>query len=333
MDYKGLLCPVCHRVFEKDDDIVVCPECGTPHHRECYEATNNCINAHRHRENFNFKRELEVNSDVNDKVNCMFCGADNPQNSRFCNSCGRPISISNINSNTDSDKKTSPENSHDSFDGAFIIDPLGGVKGDEELGENVTASDTSRFVKTSTTFYIPQFKRIRNGAKARFSFVGFIFGGGWMLYRKMYKSGALITALMALLTFANLYLSVCHSSAVNAVGEMYSRFMTDVYQNYGYNIYSALGDFFTSLTNEQLIVCIVSTLISVLMILIRVLCGIFGNRWYYNHCIKSINKIKSTGESEKGINEKLSTKGGVNVGLAFSLMISYYIVVYLPMFF
>ena len=34
--YSGLCCPVCKVKFKDDDDIVVCPACGAPHHRSCY---------------------------------------------------------------------------------------------------------------------------------------------------------------------------------------------------------------------------------------------------------------------------------------------------------
>ncbi len=47
MDYKGYECPVCHEQFQDGEDIVVCPECGTPHHRACYEENGACANAQR----------------------------------------------------------------------------------------------------------------------------------------------------------------------------------------------------------------------------------------------------------------------------------------------
>ena len=34
--FENKLCPVCRRPFTENDDIVVCPVCGTPHHRACY---------------------------------------------------------------------------------------------------------------------------------------------------------------------------------------------------------------------------------------------------------------------------------------------------------
>ena len=42
MNYKGVSCPVCGQPFQEGDDIVVCPECGAPHHRACYKQLGHC---------------------------------------------------------------------------------------------------------------------------------------------------------------------------------------------------------------------------------------------------------------------------------------------------
>lgn len=331
MDYKGHVCPVCQKPFDKGDDIVVCPVCGTPYHRECYDKTGHCINLNRHRENYDYKRELEVNAPIDDSITCIYCKSKNPAESRFCNSCGKPLNFTTYTN--ESSSENNKNNSQQGFDGAYVFDPLGGVKSDEDLGEGVTAGEVAKFTKTSTSFYVPQFKRIKEGRKARFSFVGLIFGGGWMLYRKMYKSGIIFTVIMALLTLGNLYISVCHEAAVNAVSEKYNALLANMYSSFGFGAYSALADFFTSLTTEQLIICLVSTGISLLMIAVRILCAVLSNKIYYNHTIKSIKKIKNETKAPEDIDKNMALKGGVNVPLALSLMVSYYIIVYLPMFF
>ena len=48
MDYTGIKCPVCGKAFTKQDDVVVCPECGAPYHRECYRNTGHCIFLEKH---------------------------------------------------------------------------------------------------------------------------------------------------------------------------------------------------------------------------------------------------------------------------------------------
>ena len=40
IDYTGLECPICGEKFTAQDDIVVCPECGAPHHRDCCVKVN-----------------------------------------------------------------------------------------------------------------------------------------------------------------------------------------------------------------------------------------------------------------------------------------------------
>lgn len=51
MDYTGKKCPICSEKFKADDDIVVCPKCGAPYHRSCYEKEDvfslTCIEAMR----------------------------------------------------------------------------------------------------------------------------------------------------------------------------------------------------------------------------------------------------------------------------------------------
>ena len=42
MRYENEKCVVCGELFKEGDKIVVCPDCGTPHHRECYENNGEC---------------------------------------------------------------------------------------------------------------------------------------------------------------------------------------------------------------------------------------------------------------------------------------------------
>ena len=52
--FKEGSCPVCNRPFGEDDDIVVCPECGTPHHRECWQLVGHCVNKGLHKAQYNY---------------------------------------------------------------------------------------------------------------------------------------------------------------------------------------------------------------------------------------------------------------------------------------
>ena len=39
---EGVSCVRCHAYLFPEDDIVYCPVCGAPHHRECYEQLGHC---------------------------------------------------------------------------------------------------------------------------------------------------------------------------------------------------------------------------------------------------------------------------------------------------
>lgn len=50
--YTGCKCDACQNIFKKDDDVIVCPICGTPHHRLCYKNLNNCVHADKHESDY-----------------------------------------------------------------------------------------------------------------------------------------------------------------------------------------------------------------------------------------------------------------------------------------
>ena len=58
--YKNEKCPVCNQEFKDGDDIVTCPVCGTPHHRECYKKIGHCFNEDKHAEGYEFKKTNET---------------------------------------------------------------------------------------------------------------------------------------------------------------------------------------------------------------------------------------------------------------------------------
>lgn len=46
------ICSGCNNPLLKNEDIVVCPVCGTPQHRECWNKNGACVNEHLHSEGF-----------------------------------------------------------------------------------------------------------------------------------------------------------------------------------------------------------------------------------------------------------------------------------------
>ena len=55
-EYNGCLCQLCSEKFAEGDDIVVCPDCGTPMHRSCWNESRCCPNENWHSSGFEWKK-------------------------------------------------------------------------------------------------------------------------------------------------------------------------------------------------------------------------------------------------------------------------------------
>ena len=80
--YTGLECPVCKNTFKDDDDIVVCPECGAPYHRTCYQKEGHCIYEDKHGTDQAWQAEERAHQEAGDKK-CPRCGTVNPSDSLY----------------------------------------------------------------------------------------------------------------------------------------------------------------------------------------------------------------------------------------------------------
>ena len=351
MDYYNYRCPVCEKQFDKDSEIVVCPVCGAPHHRECYEINMRCHFEDRHADGFDFKAEYSKQKDSttenktshqtnepfgsSDIIACQNCGTFNVASNDVCTNCGTPLEKDG-NQHNPYDRHTQEQNVPPYQSGnrnaqqspfpTFIFDPMGGLKPEDDLGDGVTVGEVSKFTKNNSPFFCRLFHQIKNTGKSRFSFVGFFFHGGWMLYRKMYKLGAFITALMAIMIIGQLYIET-----------FYTGLMTDLMkatQDVGYfGMYDAMAEFFKTRPQQDQLILGLYALSSFGQIAVRLICAFCANKWYYKHCKKQITKIKTNSGTKEAADTALQTKGGVNGALALSLVITYAVVLFLPNFF
>lgn len=346
MDYSELRCPVCNKQFSNYDDIVVCPECGAPHHRECYEAENHCFYLDKHCEGFDFRKLTGDKSESGDVKFCSFCKSTNPSDSRYCNHCGLAFpdddSTKSAKGSFDSDSGRraygeSDDNQKDVYDqnlnSTFVIDPMGGVSPEDEVGDNITAGEAAKFVKSNTPFYSRLFSNIRKFNRSRFSFAGFLFSCVWVMYRKMYKIGMVLTAIYGLTMLASIYLVFVYQDTILSMQTQLYNISSAFWRlTFNSSALTGLNDFWASLSGEQMFAVIAFNLIGIIQTAIQVACGVYGNRWYYKHCMHRITEIKSDAKNEEEASAQLQTQGGVNFPVVISLCISYLILFYLPQF-
>lgn len=102
MKYTGNICQGCQQLFDNEDDVVVCPECGTPQHRDCFEKENKCVCSHLHgEEGYTWQGQVNNESPLAvekvETVSCPNCGYDNPKGTDICKQCGMKFTIFGMN--------------------------------------------------------------------------------------------------------------------------------------------------------------------------------------------------------------------------------------------
>ncbi|MBQ3416635.1 MAG: DUF2628 domain-containing protein [Ruminococcus sp.] len=332
MDYLGKKCPVCDRYFHANDDVVVCPDCGTPHHRECYEKENRCFNADRHNDGYDFNTDTD-NSATLDNV-CPNCGEHNEKDAFFCKHCGVPMTKEQAGYQrqngpySQNSQRNNDQNSQGGFQGMPFssydpFDPMAGVDKNEDFGDSVTAGEAAKYVKQNTPYFIRVFSNIKKLSKSKFNFAAALFTGIYLMYRKMYKIGALITAVQ--LGLMILYVAISYSAPYQEVlNNMPAMSFGDM------SALSEFVNFSAGLSTLQVFMIYYLFAYDLIRIALMITIGFTFNRLYFVHCKKQINKVKASAESHEEAENKLQTKGGVNIAIAVTLMISFAAVTYLP---
>ena len=201
--YENIKCPVCGNAFAEGDDVVTCPDCGTPHHRECYQELGKCANKNLHGTDFVFNREEE--KDDNQSANQTDIGdyyiGENADNVQAAEIADEPVQQNN--SDEGNNYKIPPQvNIPRSFIAERINEEIDGTK----------VSDLMAVVSVNPFKFLPKF---RKNKKLNWNWSAFIFGPYYFFFRKMHFQGIII---MALRFVCNLIVSAVYYDAISFVG-------------------------------------------------------------------------------------------------------------------
>lgn len=258
-DYKGNTCPVCKQKFKEADDIVVCPDCGTPYHRECWKKVGVCVHQADHAAGFEWTPD-NVISDRPDDIVCPNCGTHNPLGAKYCNHCGvsLPDHPDNVqyqqdhpapggngpvyaNGSYQADgapqyrQAPRPEQAPDQeFFSAGSMGPDGFTckeVGPDDPIDGIKARDWASYVGPSSIYYMMQFFRMQETRrKAVISFSAFFLGPFYFFYRKMWKQGVLFALLDFIVTLPSLLYLMAVSGAEWMVGMPFLRLIPTAMQ-------------------------------------------------------------------------------------------------------
>ncbi len=289
MNFIGNYCPVCGRIFEENDDIVVCPECGTPHHRECYRAEGKCANFMRHQENFRWSADNSSQSEsveAEASVICENCGTENSSSAKKCVSCGYPLeeeqpSAGGMGPDIEPDMGQSADPRM-----AFIKQMFS--SSDENTIEDVPVREVAWFVKGNYVYYIPQFKQMEAGRKVSFNILSFLFPHIYFANRRMWFWAVI-----------SMIISVIFSLPV-MISQFYNMGLFTAEVN---GIVEANADLINRL----------ASILNMFDLGFRIVTCLFGNYIYYRFTMKSVHRIREANGGGNQTVEKYAGVGGVKL--------------------
>ena len=259
--YTGVPCAHCGHPFTDQDDVVVCPECGAPHHRSCYRDLGHCALQEQHAPDFSWSYHAPHDDSSQGKrtVICSRCGAATPAELPNCQMCGNPL--------RPSDRENGP-----SSERAYRYAPDSQGYFDDWEFQGVSAREFSAYTGGSSYYFLNQFKRlVRSHGNISWNWPAFLFGFPYFFYRRMYRFGLLLLLWE--------FLAVLPTMACFIVGPL-----DDNITLYGMQI----------AYNAQLLsqFSILGDIIGMLRWGVMILCGLFANKLYLRQAIRQIKRFR-----------------------------------------
>lgn len=266
--YTGIDCPVCGNPFQDGEDIVTCPQCGTPSHRSCYESIGHCANAEKHKEGFTFdldKHRKKEGPAVSGSVDAAPVALE------------RPVPAA------------APQQAMPLFGMPAIplVDPY---KGSSEKISGEKISDVAAVVRTNTPFYLRAFKKMEHkNRKISWNWSAFFFGPYWCFFRRMSKLGVVFLSVQLI---AQIVIQAVFSSQLTQFYALIEGAFTAETLNSPF--------FYTNMEHIQKVMELARQSGAVLYfiiffittIIIRLVCALMANSFYQKHCIGIIKKVR-----------------------------------------
>ncbi len=313
MKYDNVKCPVCDEVFTPESDVVVCPECGTPHHRDCYLKTGSCHNDEKHNDEFKWTNPNTPVVGAPEKVQRV----DPPK-----------VITGGV---------VTPEMAPNGAVPAIEVDRDGNtravyraISANEKIGE-FTVEEYGKLVQKNIHKYIPKFMMLeKTNGKISINWAAFFFGPFWLFYRKMYKYGAvalLILSVLPLIFMGDvLAFSEEYTAAYNDFAEV---MLADADMS---------DDELAAMTEEVMenmpVEPTVLRVSGYIEFAVSAVLAIFGNFMYKTHCENILRDAKSLKDRPDEWNAKIAKSGGRTIlailmaYAAFTIVVAIFSAVY-----
>ena len=228
MSEKKINCQFCKSYLFEDDDVVVCPVCGAPYHRDCYNKAGKCVYSEVHGTDEQYCAQPQEETPTEMELTCKTQTRINPWQSNYgdshevCQGCGRTFN---------DDEKFCPNcRAPRGFtpSAGFEIDTFGGINPDT-VEDGVSAIQVRAFSLVNTRRYVPKYFALGKDKKVSWNWAAFLVPEGWFFYRKMYKAGIVAMLLMILAAVCaiplNAVIEIPDSSTISSYYQVWQLFM------------------------------------------------------------------------------------------------------------
>ncbi|MCR5718430.1 MAG: DUF2628 domain-containing protein [Oscillospiraceae bacterium] len=313
-NFTGSQCIICQNTFTDDDDIVVCPDCGTPYHRNCYAQKGRCINTSLHAVGGSWGAVQQETRRRQGGIVCPHCQYVNLADAKTCESCH-----GSLLSEEEEQKRIRialPDGSDVYFDAE---DPCCGLPPEEKIEEE-TLGDVANFVRTNTLYYIPLFRRFRDtGRKISLNLSCMLFPNLYFAYRKMWLMAVISSLLIFLCDLPSILIAFVDPDSLRSIKELYGAEGIAMLERLT-SFLSANQSFLESLNVPMYIVNLGA----------RLLLCLFGNYLYYRFVMKRVGKIRTNSPTDHVRKSLLHAEGGTSVlniigcfGIYYGLMLCF----------
>ncbi|MCL2514014.1 MAG: DUF2628 domain-containing protein [Oscillospiraceae bacterium] len=224
MRYTGIKCAACGSEFIENDDIVVCPRCGTPEHRGCYAENDGCANESRHEEGYFWQfpsltteeNKSAAPADASDHGHTKYTReGDIPGANPVFNGGERAEAYLNM-------QRERINHYKNIYSGVFIGEPPAG---------GVPAFEAAVYVGDNAEKYIGKFIGMENGGR-RLSFnAAALFGPLWFIYRKLYRSALILMLILFGISFGANIMNTALAAKYPEIG-VYNEAMIDLTERF-----------------------------------------------------------------------------------------------------
>ncbi|MCL2507863.1 MAG: DUF2628 domain-containing protein [Oscillospiraceae bacterium] len=309
MRYENDICMSCSNKFDQDDDVVVCPVCGTPQHRRCWQENGRCVNELRHIEGYVWtepddgKHGEDAFDPKTDLGNvCPNCGTNNPGNALVCRECGFAFGAPRVN-------PFAPAGGGEDDDGTYFMRGVDAAP--DETIDGVPIKDAAMYVRVKAYKYIPRFIRASvSGRKVGWNWSAFIFAPFWFFYRKIYKGGAMFLGLMLALM---LLLSIPASRVRRDLDEVVTKHISITGEMTEGDIRESVESLPDEVKVEIVALMAKYLLIVAMMFLPNIPAALFADYMYKNKMRRDFETLKKGVDDDGLFKMLLMRRGGVSL--------------------